>query len=248
MAKNNNVELAMSSENKIKLNSFHPLCETMIGLRAVEELRFPPFIDGSCRREPDFEHKFPSISALCRQGVFAPHLKEGDIVVYMTVGGIVPPYKLGHHIVAILQVEKVFPTHKDGEHGYLADGLSIPSNCMSSSHGLHKFEETMGNYKNQKEMKSYLRRDIAIQKKIGAKRIVGWNERYLDKSVRWQCFVKTRKVYLNLIDPPVITDSHFKQIFGKLPNTRTPCIVSVNELMELGKVAGLDINLEFSNA
>ena len=45
----------------IRLNSFRPLCMTDIGLRAVNDFDCPPFIDASCRREPDFESEFPSI-------------------------------------------------------------------------------------------------------------------------------------------------------------------------------------------
>jgi hypothetical protein len=45
---------------------------------------YPPFIDASCRREPDLESRYPSITALCREGHFAPHLHEGDVVAYMT--------------------------------------------------------------------------------------------------------------------------------------------------------------------
>ena len=71
----------------IKLNSFRPLCGTILGVEAISKYKFPPFIDASCRREPDFQNPFPSISALCRQGQFAPHLRKDDIVVYMTVGG-----------------------------------------------------------------------------------------------------------------------------------------------------------------
>ena len=71
----------------IRLNSFHPLCEKEIGQNAIKEFNFPPFIDASCRREPDFENANPSITALCRQDLFAPNLYPNDIVVYITVRG-----------------------------------------------------------------------------------------------------------------------------------------------------------------
>lgn len=57
---------------KIKLNSFRPLCSTQLELEAIEKYKLPPFIDASCRREPDFQNPLPSISALCRQVSFAP--------------------------------------------------------------------------------------------------------------------------------------------------------------------------------
>jgi hypothetical protein len=45
-------------------NSFRPLLNTREGRAAIERFGLPPFIDGSCRREPDFQSEFPSISGL----------------------------------------------------------------------------------------------------------------------------------------------------------------------------------------
>jgi len=43
--------------------TYRPLESTATGRRVKTD---PPFADGSCRREPDLESKFPSITALCR--------------------------------------------------------------------------------------------------------------------------------------------------------------------------------------
>ncbi len=56
-------------------------------MKAISDYNFPPFIAGSCRREPDFENDFPSITSLCRQEKFAPLLFPNDVVVYITVKG-----------------------------------------------------------------------------------------------------------------------------------------------------------------
>ncbi len=58
----------------IFLNSFRPLIRYPEGQQAILAFHLPPFIDYSCRREPDFMSTYPSISALCRVEKFAPRL------------------------------------------------------------------------------------------------------------------------------------------------------------------------------
>jgi hypothetical protein len=75
------------SEGRCFLATYRPLVRSLAGRQAIQEYSLPPFIDGSCRREPDFESPFPSITATCRGGNFAPRLREGDRVAYLTVRG-----------------------------------------------------------------------------------------------------------------------------------------------------------------
>jgi len=63
------------------------MCRSKPGRRAIEAFALPPFIDSSCRREPDLESRSPSISALCRRTKFAPRLYPTDRVVYITTKG-----------------------------------------------------------------------------------------------------------------------------------------------------------------
>src|SRR5437879_479234 len=56
------------------LATYHPLAQTSCGRQAIREHALLPFIDGSCRREPDFESRFPSITATCRGRNCAPRL------------------------------------------------------------------------------------------------------------------------------------------------------------------------------
>ena len=66
------------------LSSYKPLVWTTFGRAAALKHGLLPFIDGSIRREPDLEHEHPSISCLCRAGKFAPRLRVGDVVGYIT--------------------------------------------------------------------------------------------------------------------------------------------------------------------
>jgi len=66
------------------LCTYHPLTENLAGRAAICNHGLPPFIDGSCRREPDFQARVPSISALCRGRNFAPRLWPGDCIAYIS--------------------------------------------------------------------------------------------------------------------------------------------------------------------
>ena len=227
----------------IKLNSFRPLCSTTLGLEAIEKYNLPPFIDASCRREPDFQNSYPSISALCRQGRFAPHLRKDDIIVYMTTGGQLQPYKQGHHLVAILQVEEVYKTHEMGKSGYLDANLSIPSNCMVIENPPNDFDKTAGNFERISQLKTFLSRTEEQRLEIGRRLLKSWDENYLQRSINFGCFVKTKPLYLNFDNPTQILYSDFDFIFGKVPNTQTPNKLTEKQFIELAKLAGLDIKL-----
>src|ERR1035441_4594480 len=109
------------------LNTYTPLIHNRFGQDACRVHGHPPFVDASCRREPDLEASFPSISALCRAHMFAPRLHEYDRVIYMTKKGSTAPGV--RHLVAALEVIHRFETHKEGYAWYQGQGLSIPSNC-----------------------------------------------------------------------------------------------------------------------
>src|SRR5689334_13753800 len=85
------------------LTTYRPLCGTPFGRDAATRHGLPPFIDGSCRREPDFQSRFPTITALCRAGKFAPRLQVHDHVAYITAGS--------WHLTAILEVIKKLTSH-----------------------------------------------------------------------------------------------------------------------------------------
>jgi hypothetical protein len=134
---------------RIYLNSFNPLCCNKIGLKAIENYNFPNYIDGSCRREPDFENEFPSITGLCRPG-FAEKLNEKDIIVYVTNKKGIGSRK----IVAVLEVTKMFENHRQAADWYIKENKVIPQNIMvnettpfdlDKTHRIHRLDETNEN-------------------------------------------------------------------------------------------------------
>jgi hypothetical protein len=223
----------------IFLNSFRPLCCNDLGLIAIRNYNFPPFIDSSCRREPDFQNKYPSISALCRGSKFAPLVKKNDIILYMTIGGVFTPYKKGHHLVAILKVLNVFQSHSLGASWYTNYSSSIPSNCMVPQNHPFDFDKTAGDFKTNKQIKNFLARPHQTQINIGQRRLTLWDNMYLQRSQRWPCFISTEPIYLEFNNPKNISRNDFNKNFGKIPNTQIPQKITQTQLDHLYKLAGL---------
>ncbi len=224
----------------IRLNSFRPLCMTDIGLRAVNQYGFPPFIDASCRREPDLENINPSITALCRQEMFAPNLFPNDIIVYITVKGKWLTDYDHYRLIAILVVIDKKETHSSAAVWYRNNNIDLPSNCMVDDNPPHQFHETAGNYEKTTDIRKFLSYNEDKQKTIGNRRVEIWNNDYLEKSKKWGDFVITKPVFTQLTNPPILTEENMRTIFGKVPNTRNPNIITKEKLRNLATYA--DIN------
>ena len=129
----------------IRLSTYRPLCINEHGRQAVELYDIPPFIDSSCRRDPDLENPAPSITSLCRGENFAPHLRVGDVVVYMTRTGDYDIYSTGRRVLtAVLEVEEIYPTHEAAAQWYRAKGMTLPSDCMVAGNPPFRWEQTAG--------------------------------------------------------------------------------------------------------
>src|SRR4051794_3898321 len=103
------MQTAMSG--RLFLNTFRPLVCSAYGRSASKLLKIPPYVDASIRREPDLQHKWPSISCLCRGERFAPRLRVGDHVAYLTVKGRYGDSERHRRLVAVLEVVKLFDSH-----------------------------------------------------------------------------------------------------------------------------------------
>lgn len=238
-------QININNVRKIRLNSYRPISFNFFGLKAVHKYNLPPFIDASCRREPDFENQFPSITALCRQDKFAPHLKRGDIVVYITTQGNYHnnfTKEKHNRLVAILQVIEKKKSHQDAFEWYRAKGIDIPSNCMVANNNPEIFEKTASLFCKKKEMKDYFNKPDEVRKKIAERIVSLWDKEYKKKAEFWGDFVITRPLFLELNTPPVVLRDDFQRIFGRYPNTRMPNIISFTELIQLGKL----VEIEFS--
>ncbi len=230
--------------NTIRLNSFKPLCWSDIGKKAIEIHGLPRFIDNSCRREPDFESKFPPITTICRQELFAPKLIPNDIVIYITTQGKWYEDYDHHRLVAILEVIDQRPSHESASAYYLHRGLKLPSNCLVEDNPPLEFSKTAGNYSNKKDIKKYFDRDTDKQVLIGKQRVKLWDSQYMDRVKKNSVFNITKPIYVNIHNPPIVTHQKFKEIFGQVPNTRNPNKINKAEFKELASLAGVNVVYE----
>ena len=202
------------------LASYHPLTMNARGRSAIENFCLPPYVDHSCRREPDFESQFPSISAICRGSKFAPRINEADIVVYITVMGKYSGHRDPHwRLTAILKVIKLFDTHIDAADWYEKQGLEPPSNCMTRTNPPRRLAET-SNPKNYR-------------------RVQRWDALYWKRIRETPVFLVCRPLFIELYDPPVLTRKFMLQTFDRIPATRNPPRISVQEYQRLAARVGV---------
>jgi hypothetical protein len=204
------------SEVNYYLNSYRPLVRNRFGREAYERFRHPPFVDGSCRREPDLESPFPSITAICRLDKFAPRLQVGDRVIYMTT-------KMGtqstNRIVAALVVVKRFESHRAAAEWYKSMHLPLPSNCLVPGNLPLSIEHT----DHGKPLTDDVHR---------------WDLKYQLRARKCGVFLICRPLKIELHDPVEISRDNLLAIFGRVPATRNPPAIRQREFDGLAACFG----------
>ena len=199
------------------INSYAPLVASPAGRIASQELGIPPFVDGSIRREPDLEHEFPSISCLCRAGKFAPRLRPGDGVVYMTKAGRYGETdedrrnnKVHRRLVAVLQVLEDLPSHADAERWYRSQNLPLPSNCMVHGNPPKPLEESH---------RLFNASACAGEATTHAE----WDRSYRARSMKYRKFVVCKLLWRELgFKARIVLKEDLVAIFGGIPGTQNP--------------------------
>jgi hypothetical protein len=226
----------------IYLCTYRPLIGSQAGREAISEYQLPPYIDASFRREPDFECKYPSISALCHGGNFAPHRCVDDVVIYMTKQGKYPdaPVKEKHwRLTAILKVSKRFNSHQEAAIWYHEHQGKLPTNCVipgnppaplaQSERRLHLTPPP------QPIPPRYARHQLPmLDNDLGA-----WDKSYEERAAKWGVFLACTACFKELHSPPFILREQMLDIFGKIPGTRSCCRVSKEEFKKLCSYCGI---------
>ncbi len=196
--------------------SYHPLCKTPLGQAAIEQYGFAPYLDGSCRREPDFSSTHPPITSLCRGRQFVPQLSVGDQVLYITVKGRWNEVPEDHwRLVALLRVIEILPSHQAGAQWYIDRGLPIPTNCL-----------VPGNEPLPMGMNAGLPPHAA--------NLEDWNNQYLERVQVPPRFVVTEPVEPPfVVDPSPIWHQTWDQVFGGVVNTQAPRQKTIAEVHSL---------------
>ena len=202
------------------LVTYRPLVRNGRGKTAIKQYGLAPYVDDSCRREPDFEAVFPSISGLCRGTRFAPRLSESDVVVYLTVNGKYPGHPVGHwRLTAILKVVKRFESHGDAAAWYRARALELPRNCVVSENPPLPMDQT-ANPHNYPSVRF-------------------WDSRYRERVRKTGVFLACEPLFRELHDPPVVTREMLIEAFGRIPGTQTPPRINDEEYRYLATLAGI---------
>lgn len=223
------------TEPKILLNTYQPLCITDFGSEAASKHKIPKYVDGSCRREPDFEAKYPSITALCRGRACAPRLNINDTIIYMTVKHNYDNVGIPHYrLTAILKIIEKFENHSAAAMWYKNKKISIPSNCLIESNPPLPVEKTLG-FGKREMIRIYnlekLKKDTILKAKLG-----GWDGEYWEKIKKYPVFLVCRKLYVNLENPPILFEKDLIRIFKRVPGTRTPPAITQDEYKFILKV------------
>jgi hypothetical protein len=219
--------------NRWFLATYRPLVGTAGGRLAVHEHRLPPFIDGSCRREPDFESQFPSITATCRAGQFAPRLQAGDYIIYLTVKGKYPgDRQAGWRLTAVLRTLERCPSHAAAAAWYRAKGLALPSNCIVQGNAPQSYDRT-----NRAPPPKVAQR--AKNDPDGAIRM--WDAGYRSRVSKWPAFLICNALYLELREPVGIDEGDMIRAFGRVLGTLTPPELPAAACMALLATAGLTL-------
>lgn len=208
----------------IRLNSYRPLCINEAGREAIVKYDLPPFIDSSCRRDPDLENKYPSTTAVCRGENFVPRVSVDDIVVYMTRTGDYGIYADGYRVMtAVLRIIQIYASHEEAAEWYRAHQVPLPSNCMVPGNPPFPWDHT------------------ARVNSKGFNDVAEWDAFYLARTQRIPVFVRMEKLFCDIYHPPVLPNEILKEIFGKIPHTQTPPEITEEQYHKL--LASLNIIL-----
>lgn len=206
--------------NTIFLNSYNPLIKNRRGEVVIREHGIPPYVDDSCRREPDFESEYPSITALCRGRNFAPHRNKSDVIVYITMKGKYPDYPGRHwRLTAILEVVRRFESHREASKWYINKGVEVPRNCIIPGNNPLPLEMTSNKDKYS--------------------RVERWDAVYKRRARKHGVFLVCKPIFLRLCNPPIITEEIMRCVFGKIPSTRNPPKISDDEYNNLRQITGV---------
>ena len=187
---------------KVYLCSYWPLAKTLGGRRAVAKYALPPYVNGMSRREPDFESAYPAITASSRGRNFAPRLYPGDTVVYTTTKGRWGEVRAAHwRLVAVLEVAARFETHAEAAVWYRQRGLRPPGNCVVEGNPPLPVPLTLHH---------------------GRLHDDEWDGVCIERAAACGTLLACLPRFVELHEPPVVTQEVLLALFGTVPNTRTP--------------------------
>jgi hypothetical protein len=185
------------------LLSYWPLANSPRGRAIATANGIPPYVDASCRREPDFQCSKPFVSGLCRPS-FVAKLAAGARLVYVTkMSGV---HRGGRRLVAVLEAVQEFSSHVDAAGWYQSNGIRVPANCIVPGNGPVPFGLT--DPKMTREAAKY------TDSKVWDRAV------YVPRAKKClKCFA-CEASFMDLHNPPIVASSFWDQWFGGDPGQR----------------------------
>lgn len=178
-----------------------------------------PFVDGSCRREPDLDSVWPAITALCRASLFAPRLQVGDRIAYVTKRGIYGGDWPRHwRLTALLQVAYRFEMHAAAAVWYTQQRLPLPKNCMVPGNPPAPLDHT------DHILSPEIRSRTAGMSPGQTVRV--WDANYFARAKQHNLMLVCKSLFLELTQPPRITKEDWIAWNGRVPSTLNPPRIS----------------------
>lgn len=228
------------------LNSFHPLASTRVGVAASEAHGLDPFIDGSIRREPDFEHPAPAITCLCRANRFTPRLLPGDVVAYLTIKGRYRQPSRHQRMVCILKAERLFESHQEAAEWYTDQGMTLPNNLMVPGNDANPLAHSHQGHRSKKKAN---KGTCGNGSGSGCKPAAGcgsglhreWDAGYKRRARLYGRVVTCSVMFVDTQwTAPIVTNDILVDVLGKVPGTRNPGRLDITLLPRLMKRLGID--------
>jgi hypothetical protein len=146
----------------------------------------------------------------------------------MTVKGAYEPERIRHwRLIAILRVVQRFESHKQAATWYQEEGLPLPSNCMVEANEPLPYGMTIGLIP-PNMFGDGLSTDELLRK---------WDSIYKLRARKRGVFLACEADFLELNQPPILTDETMLEIFGRIPPTLTPPPISESEYAALSTLA-----------
>ena len=201
------------------INKYGPLAASRGGRDAAGRTGEPPFVDASHRREPYLSRELATISSICRGRNFAPRLKTGDVVVYLTKKrrydrDAEPSMRL----TAVLEVVRKFDSHEDAAAWLVGEGRTPPPNCLVA-----------GNDGLCADACAPCSTDTRLESE----------ERYWRRAEQYPAYFICDPLWLCLESPPTVTDAILESALGRVPTVQTPTTWTRREVRTLLRRVGL---------
>jgi hypothetical protein len=211
------------------LTTYRPLVTSAAGRTACKEHGLDPFIDGSIRREPDLEHKQPAITCLCRAGKFAPRLRVGDVVGYMTTKGRFGTGKRHRRLTAFLRVVDITATHLAAAQWYRNRDMPLPNNVL-----------VQGNPPMPLAQSHQVTRSYTAAGETATHR--AWELSYQLRARKYRTVVICEVLFRDLTrNAPRVEDGNLIAVFGRMPGTQNPAAWPIDRFHELARGLGIEI-------